>query len=79
MQYLPMDLPAEIVRRGEECELSDADVPNVVVARGPLVIMMHGLAAIDRDHHDACWISSPMGNLSASDATDMLKRWSVGH
>ncbi len=70
MQLLPMDIPAEIHRRIEV----DGDV---IVARGPLVIMAHGLLSLDPDARDTCWIHSELGDLSAAEAQDQLNRWST--
>lgn len=69
MQLLPMDIPAEIHRRIE--------IGDVVVARGPLVIMAHGLLSLDPDARDTCWIHSELGDLTPAQAQDQLKRWST--
>ena len=61
MQLLPMDVPAEIRR-------SD----SVTVAKGPLVIMAHGLLAIADESRDAYRICSPVGELNAEEAEEAL-------
>jgi len=66
MQLLPMDVPAEIRR-------SD----SVTVARGPLVIMAHGLLAIAHEARDDYTIHSPVGDLDAEQAEEALRRWTV--
>jgi len=71
MQAMPMDLPAELHRRG-------SDVPNgdVIVARGPLVIMAQGLLALDPEARKCCWIHSAAGDLDAAGAEQQLECWS---
>ena len=75
MLILPMDLPAEIHRwiDGESCRT------DVTVAKGPLVIMAHGLLAIDPKGREGCWITSAMGELTPRQARAVLKRWSTAH
>ena len=76
MQLLPMDIPAEIHRwvrdeghPGQECD-------EVIVARGPLVIMAHGLCAIEPALRSAFFITSEAGNLNAQEAQEVLRVWS---
>lgn len=71
MQPMPMDLPAELHRRG-------SNVPNddVIVATGPLVIMAHGLLALDPEDRKTCWIHSDAGDLDAAGAEEQLEVWS---
>jgi len=71
MQAMPMDLPAELHRRGN-------DVPNgdVIVATGPLVIMAQGLLALDPEARKTCWIHSEAGDLDAAGAEAQLECWS---
>lgn len=71
MQVLPMDMPAELHRRGQ-------DVPggDIVVASGPLVIMAHGLLSLDPESRKTCWIHSEAGDLDAAEAEAQLRRWS---
>ncbi|MEP9361047.1 hypothetical protein [Sphingomonas sp. KR3-1] len=71
MQPLPMDLPAELHRRGSD--LPDSDV---IVATGPLVIMAHGLLALDPEARKCCWIHSEAGDLDAAEAEAQLEGWS---
>jgi len=68
---MPMDLPAELHRRGN-------DVPNgdVIVATGPLVIMAQGLLALDPEARKTCWIHSEAGDLDAAGAEAQLECWS---
>jgi hypothetical protein len=66
MQLLPMDVPAEI-RRND----------SVTVARGPLVIMAHGLLAIAHEARGAYRICSPVGDLDAEQAEEVLRLWTV--
>lgn len=72
MQPMPMDLPAELHRRG-------SDVPNgdVIVATGPLVIMAHGLLALDPEARKTCWIHSEAGDLDAAGAEEQLQCWAT--
>ena len=71
MQPMPMDLPAELHRRGSD--LPDGDV---IVATGPLVIMAHGLLALDPEARKTCWIHSEIGDLDAAGAEEQLSFWS---
>jgi hypothetical protein len=66
MQLMPMDVPAEI-RRGD----------SVTVARGPLVIMAHGLLSIARDARHGYTIHSAAGDLDADEAEEVLRLWTV--
>lgn len=74
MQLFPMDVPAELHRRTDGAQGDD-----VIVARGPLIIMAHGLLAIDPARRGECWIHSALGDLSATDAEEALRRWSRPH
>jgi hypothetical protein len=72
MLLMPMDVPAEIHR------VDAAGVRNVdAVARGPLVIMAHGLMAIDPARRRAFMIRSALGEMDAAQAEAVLRRWSV--
>ena len=73
MQLLPMDVPAEIHR------WVALDAQDVVVARGPLVMMAHGLMALDPSERGACWISTEAGDLTPGDAEEALRGWSKRH
>lgn len=72
MRQLPMDVPAEIHRWVAQ------DACDVVVARGPLVMMAHGIMALTPADRGSCWISSPMGDLTPSEAEQALRCWSSG-
>ena len=71
MPLLPMDLPAEIHRRAQDC------ATNVTVARGPLVIMAYGLMAIDPAERDRFWITSALGDLTPEAAEEVLRQWNA--
>ena len=73
MQLLPMDVPAEIHRWASE------DAADVVVAQGPLVIMAHGLMALDPAERGSCWITTAAGDLTAGDVEETLRGWSMRH
>lgn len=77
MQLIPMDVAAEIHRMVADDRLSSDRSREVVVARGPLVIMAHGLCAIEPGLRERCWITSPMGDLSADEAEEALRIWST--
>jgi hypothetical protein len=66
MRFIPMDMPVEIRREG-----------SVTVARGPLVIMVHGLLSIAREARHAYRIHSPLGDMDAEQAAEMLRLWTV--
>jgi hypothetical protein len=76
MLLLPMDIPAEIHRRIEDAEHPENGSAEVIVAKGPLVIMAHGLCAITPDLRGACWITSEAGILSPEEAEEILRIWS---
>ncbi|MBX3563759.1 MAG: hypothetical protein KF730_04190 [Sphingomonas sp.] len=73
MQLLPMNVPAEIHR------WVNKDAADVIVARGPLVIMAHGLMALDPAERGSCWIATAAGDLSPGDAEEALRSWSRRH
>lgn len=73
MQLMPMNMPAEIHRQIEDPGHARREV---VVAKGPLVIMAHGLCAIDPALRPTCWITSAAGDLSAEQAEEVLRAWS---
>ena len=70
MHSLPRNLPAELHRRGN-------DVPggDVIVAKGPLMIMARGLLALDPEARKCCWIHSEAGDLDAAGAEEQLESW----
>ncbi|MBO9711418.1 hypothetical protein [Sphingomonas sp.] len=70
-----MDTPAEIHRALGLEEAEERGVWEVVVARGPLVIMAHGLVAIDPDGDAGCWITSAEGSLTPRQASAALLDW----
>ena len=70
MQLLPMDAPAVIHRRPY------AGAATQIVARGPLIIMAHGLMALDPVGQERCWITYAAGDLYPGDAAEALRRWS---
>ena len=73
MQLLPMDVPAEIHRWAPQ------DAADVIVARGPLVIMARGLMALDPADRGSCWITTEAGDLTPGDAEEALRGWSKRH
>ena len=79
MRHLPMDVPAEMHRWVES---SDSDQPgrsDMLVAKGPLVLMAHGLMAIEAEMRDSFWITSALGDLTASQAEEAVRRWNAVH
>lgn len=66
-----MNMPAEIHRT------DDAIAGDSRVARGPLVIMAHGLLAIAAERRSGFTIRSPLGEFSAEQVEEALRRWSV--
>jgi hypothetical protein len=75
MQLPPMSAPAEIHRRIEGNIESGWKSSEVIIARGPLVIMAHGLCAIRPELRRGCWIRSDVGDLSADEAEKVLRSW----
>jgi hypothetical protein len=47
------------------------------VARGPLIIMAHGLLSIAAERRDGFMIRSPLGELNAEQVEEVLRRWTV--
>ncbi|RYD64090.1 MAG: hypothetical protein EOP58_10205 [Sphingomonadales bacterium] len=72
MQLLPMYVPAEIHRW-------TGTAGEVIVARGPLVMMAHGLMALAPNDRDTCWITTAAGDLTPGDAEEALRGWSKRH
>ncbi len=79
MRFLPMDVPAEIHRWVESSEGGQPGRSDVTVAKGSLVLMAHGLMAIDASMRDSFWITSALGNLTAIEAEEALREWSRPH
>jgi hypothetical protein len=79
MRALPMDAPAEIHRWVESSESGQPGRSDVTVARGPLVLMAHGLMAVAAEMRDSFWITSEAGDLTADQAEEALRRWSEPH
>jgi hypothetical protein len=77
MQLFPMDVPAEIHRWVDYGAADGCGRTDVTVAKGPLVMMAHGLLAIDPLGREGCWITSPMGDLTPRQAKAVLRRWST--
>lgn len=78
MQLMPMDAPAEIHRWVEGGGPDRPRRTEIVVAKGPLVIMAQGLMALDPSFRRGCWITSPCGDLTPDEAEEALRRWAVG-
>jgi hypothetical protein len=79
MQLLPMDVPAELHRWLEAEGAAGANPCEMRVASGPLIIMAYGLMSIDPAERDRFWITSELGDLTASEAEEALRRWSAVH
>ncbi|WP_213982110.1 hypothetical protein [Sphingomonas sp. dw_22] len=71
-----MNVPAEIHRRIEDLDHPGCWRGEVVVAKGPLVIMAHGLCSIEPALRRSCWITCEAGELSAEEAQEVLRIWS---
>ena len=69
MQLMPMYTPAELIRRGA----GNAD--GVMVAKGPLVIMAHGLLALAPRDRRGMRISSALADLTPTQAEAALRLW----
>ncbi|MCW3837098.1 hypothetical protein ACFQ1E_12930 [Sphingomonas canadensis] len=72
-----MNLPAEI-RRLEDAGADGAPPRELVVARGTLVIMAHGLLSLPPCQRGGLWIESAAGRISADEAEAMLRYWREG-
>lgn len=78
MRLLRMDTPAEIRRRVDFSTPAQSGVRDIFVAKGPLVILAHGLLAVDPHGDKGCRITGPMGDMSPAQARAMLKEWMGG-
>lgn len=47
-----------------------------MVAKGPLIIMAHGLMTIDAKLRPGFWITVPTGKLTAAQVEAVLNYWS---
>lgn len=73
---LPMSAPAALYRcacAGADLCADDAHVP---VARGPLIIMVHGLLALPEARRGEFRITSDVGDLDAVAAAEAIRYWS---
>jgi hypothetical protein len=66
----PMHVPAELRQR--------VAGGTVVVARGSLVLMAHGLCAVAPALRSDCWIEAEGGTLDAEDTAALLHHWTTG-
>lgn len=71
MLLMPMDMPAEIHR------VDDVSGVDSTVARGPLVIMAHGLLSIEAGRRSGFMIRSPLGEINADQAEEVLRNWNA--
>jgi hypothetical protein len=55
---------------------SKSDRTRTTMAKGPFVMMMHGLASLPAVTRRNCWIETPMGDVSPEDAAATLQEWS---
>ncbi len=79
MMHLPMDMPAEIHRWAEDGATGRSLRSEIVVAKGPLLIMAHGLMSIDPAARGHFWITSSIGDLTNEDVAEALREWSTAH
>jgi hypothetical protein len=79
MRFYPMDVPAEIRRWVESTDSGQVTRSEMTVAKGPLVLMAHGLMAIRAEVRESFWITSEAGDLTATQAEEVLRRWSAPH
>jgi hypothetical protein len=73
MRPIPMNAPAELHRR--VCMGAEGDQ---TAATGPLLILAHGLMAIDPAQRDRYWITGTMGDLSPRQVEAALHAWQRG-
>ncbi|OAN58871.1 hypothetical protein [Sphingomonas sp. TDK1] len=77
MRLPAMNAPAELRRRiVDAAPLADDRI--VVVARGPLVLMAHGLCAVEPPLREDCWIEAEGGMLTAEETMALLHHWTTG-
>ncbi|WP_168844917.1 hypothetical protein [Sphingomonas sp. S2M10] len=77
MRLPPMHAPAELRRRIVDA-VAPANVRIVTIARGSLVLMVHGLCAVEPAQRSDCWIEAAGGTLDADDASALLHHWTTG-
>ncbi|WP_313535511.1 hypothetical protein [Sphingomonas sp.] len=58
--------------------MASPDARSVVVARGSLVLMAHGLSAVRPEQREECWIEIEGGTLTADDTMALLQHWTTG-
>ncbi len=78
MALLPVDVPAAIYRRARDAEPGVAG-EETLVAKGPLVIMAHGLMAIAPEDRDAFCIRCALGCFDAGEIEEALRGWTASH
>ncbi len=47
-----------------------------MMAHGPLVMMLHGLASLAPAIRANCWIATSSGNITPGEAAERLREWS---
>jgi hypothetical protein len=67
-----MDTPVEIRR----WTFDGTNRSETVIARGPFIIMIHGIAALVPPVRKECWIATPYGDITPDQAADALRAWS---
>ncbi|WP_139216522.1 hypothetical protein [Sphingomonas sp. NFR04] len=77
MRSPPMNAPAEL-RRRIAGSVASAGARSVVVARGSLVLLAHGLSAVQPEQRGECWIETDGATLTAEDTMALLRHWSTG-
>ncbi len=78
MQLPPMNAPAVLHRRLGPIDACGSVPSDVIVARGPLIILAYGLLSVSPADRDALWISVEQDNLMPGEVEEAMRRWS-GH
>ncbi len=75
MQLPSLNTPAELHRK-VGMAISDPELDgDIVVARGPFIILACGFMALDVKDRGALWISCPSGVLTAGEVEDAVRHW----
>lgn len=80
MRLPPMHAPAELCRQsvGNATRAGEGGDVAVVIARGPLVLMAHGLCAVEAGERGDWWIEADGERFSAEDTLALLRHWNTG-
>ncbi len=77
MQLPPMNAPAVLHRRLDPIDRCGSVPGDVIVARGPLIILAYGLLSVQPADRDALWISVDQGALMPGEVEEAMRQWNA--